>query len=148
MGNWENIRKTISSTWTISPKERWNWPDIITEKNPNIPLSKTPSNQPCSPHPPKKPQTPTKPPTQATSSLKSCSSISKTAIVLNCLKTRHWHYWTEKLECAILPTSLPRLDSLSGYPVGTLSEAAFCSELRKTVWRYQNGFLSKENKSL
>lgn len=93
----------------------------------------------------KNPQTPTKPPTQATSSLESCSSISKTTIVLNCLKTRHWHYWTQ--EAGMWHSA--HLNAQAGQPLrtpcGLLSEAVFCSEIRTTVWRCQNGFLSKDN---
>lgn len=122
------------------PKERWNLLDIITETNPNKSWTK-----PGSPHPEKKPQSPTKPPTQATSSLESCSSISKTTIVLNCLKTRHWHYWTWEAGMWHSAHFTTQAAQPLRTPCGPLSEAVFCSEIRKTVWRYQNGFLSKDN---
>lgn len=95
--------------------------------------------------PPKKKKPKPNHPHKPQLSLECRSSIRKTAVVLNCSKTRHWHYWTWEAGMWHSAHLAARAGQPLRAPCGPLSEAPFRSELRKTAWRYQNGFLSKDN---
>lgn len=126
MGKWENIRKTIFSTWTIAAKETkstWYnyWKKLQQTLNkipPNNLLPSTPRKNPNHPHKPYQ------------------------VLNLAAASAEQWLCWIvwkqgigtielEKLACGIQPISLPMLESLSGHLVGPCLKQPFAVNLEK-----------------